>query len=433
MVKGRVNMNSKQYFDKAQSIIPGGVNSPVRAFRSVGLTPPFIEKAQGANIWDVDGNCYIDYVCSWGPAILGHAHPQVVQAICETAQKGTSFGAPCPLEITLAEMICEAVPSIEMVRMVSSGTEAVMSAIRVARGFTGRELVVKFEGCYHGHADGMLVKAGSGVLTLGEPDSAGVPKGVAACTLTLPYNDEQQLAQLFEKMGEQIAAVIIEPIAGNMGVVPPNIAFLQRLRTLTTQYSSVLIFDEVISGFRAAYGGAQAYYGITPDLTTLGKIIGGGLPVGAYGGKKAIMQCVAPLGAVYQAGTLSGNPVAMAAGIKTLSLLRDQPEIYQKLAQSAVFLTDAYAKAAKENGIALQINRVGGVFSVFFTDQPVTDYESAKTSDTARFEEYFKGMLARGIYLAPSQFEAVFLSDAHTQQQLEQTAQAIYDTFKEII
>lgn len=420
---------STELFEKAKQIIPGGVNSPVRAFRSVGLTPPFIQRARGSKIYDVDGNEYIDYVGSWGPMILGHARDEVVQAIREAAADGTSYGAPTEKEIQLARLICDAVPSVEVVRMVSSGTEAVMSAIRLARGFTGRDKILKFEGCYHGHSDGLLVKAGSGALTTGVPDSAGVPADYAKNTLTAAYNHCDQLQDIFQKQGNQLAAVIVEPVAGNMGVVLPKTEFLKVLRELTRKSGSLLIFDEVITGFRVAYHGAQGYYGITPDLTVFGKIIGGGLPVGAYGGRREIMELISPSGPVYQAGTLSGNPVAMAAGIKTLQILRDNPDIYGRLDQKAERLENAYLYAAKTRGIPSVVNRVGSMLSAFFTGEEVVDYQSAITSDTGRFGKYFRGMLERGIYLAPSQFEAMFIADAHDDDDIGKTITAIEEVF----
>ncbi|MGD8401717.1 MAG: glutamate-1-semialdehyde 2,1-aminomutase [Bacillota bacterium] len=419
-------------FAKAGRYIPGGVNSPVRAYLNVDLNPPFIRSAQGCRITDADGHEYLDYVCSWGPLILGHAHPNVLSAILETVRDGTSFGAPTEREIILAEMICQALPAVEMVRMVNSGTEAVMSALRLARAFTGRTKIVKFAGCYHGHSDALLVKAGSGLLTAGRPDSAGVPGEFVAGTLTAPYNDGDYVEKLFRQSGSELAAALVEPVAGNMGVVAPQPEFLRLLRRLTEQYGAVLIFDEVITGFRISYHGAQGYYGITPDLTTLGKIIGGGMPVGAYGGKKEIMQMVAPLGPVYQAGTLSGNPVAMAAGIATLRQLQANPGIYEALAGKARFLEEAFLKAAAQYGIPLTVNRAGSLLSAFFTGESVVDYRTALHADTQRFARYFKSMLNQGIYLPPSQFEALFLSTAHTQADLERTAAAIDASFREL-
>ncbi len=426
------NPLSHQLFAAAGRVIPGGVNSPVRAFRSVGLEPLFIKKAQGSRITDVDGHEYLDYVCSWGPLILGHAHPEVIAAITEAAQDGTSFGAPTEREVILAEMISAALPSVEMVRMVNSGTEAVMSALRLARGYTGRSKIVKFTGCYHGHSDPLLVKAGSGLLTLGTPDSAGVPADFVAATIMAPYNDGDYLTDLFRKIGPELAAVIVEPVAGNMGLVEPQPEFLQLLRRLTESYGVVLIFDEVITGFRVSYGGAQGYYGVIPDLTTLGKIIGGGMPVGAYGGKKAIMNLVAPLGPVYQAGTLSGNPVAMAAGIATLRQLQTNPDVYRELDAKAQRLEQTYVEAAARHGLALTVNRVGSLLSPFFTADRVINYETALRADTVMFARYFKLMLDKGIYLPPSQFEALFLSAAHSDADLDRTIAAVWDSFAEL-
>ena len=414
---------SAKLFAEAQKYIPGGVNSPVRAFKAVGGGPIFIDRGKGSHIWDVDGNKYIDCVCSWGPLILGHAHPLVVQAIEKAAERGTTFGATTEGEIELAKMIVSAVPSIEMVRLVSSGTEAVMSAIRLARGFTGRNKIVKFEGGYHGHADALLAKAGSGVATLGLPDSAGVPGSATADTIVAPYNDIGALREIFACDGHEIACVVIEPVAGNMGVVIPKKNYLADLRELTQKYGILLIFDEVISGFRLAYGGAQELYGVRPDLTTLGKIIGGGLPMGAYGGRAEIMEKVAPLGPVYQAGTLSGNPVAVAAGIQTLRILLDQNP-YAALESKATRLTDALAEAAESCGVDLEINRIGSMFTAFFTQEAVVDYATAKTSDTQRYATFFRGMLEAGVYLAPSQFEAAFVSTAHTDEDIEATIEA---------
>jgi len=420
---------SAELFEKAKDIIPGGVNSPVRAFRSVGLNPPFIKKAFGSKIVDVDGNQYIDYVGSWGPMILGHANPQVIEEIVQVVQDGTSFGAPTEREVELAQLICEAVPSVEMVRMVSSGTEAVMSAIRLARGYTGRDKILKFEGCYHGHSDGLLVKAGSGALTTGVPDSAGVPADYARNTLTASYNNIDEVESIFKSVGDELAAVIIEPVAGNMGVVLPDVEFLKSLRALTQRYGALLIFDEVITGFRVSYGGAQGHYGITPDLTTFGKIIGGGMPVGAYGGRKDIMSMVSPSGPVYQAGTLSGNPVAMAAGIKTLKMLRDNPSIYRQVEKKAERLEKAFTAAARKNGVPLTVNRIGSMMSAFFTDDRVVDFKTAARSDTERFARYFAGMLERGVYIAPSQFEAMFVSAAHSDEDISRTVKAIDEVF----
>ena len=411
---------SQELFRRAQEIIPGGVNSPVRAFKSVGGQPVFVARGQGSHIFDVDGNEYIDYVGSWGPLLLGHRHPEILAALAETLEIGTSFGAPTEREIELAEAIIRAVPSIEMVRLVNSGTEATMSAIRVARGFTERDLVVKFEGCYHGHVDSLLVKAGSGVATLGIADTQGVPKAFCDTTIALPYNSVEAVEQAFRAHGNRIAAIIVEPVVGNMGCVPPLPGYLEALRRITERFGALLIFDEVMTGFRVAYGGAQQRYGIRPDLTTLGKVIGGGLPVGAYGGRKDIMSKVAPVGPVYQAGTLSGNPLAVAAGLAMLRHLEAHPEIYDQLeARSARLCAAAPA--------GLTVNRVGAMFTFFFTDGPVTDWESAKRCDTAKFGRFFQGMLERGIYLAPSQFEAAFLSAAHTEEDIDRTIAAARD------
>jgi glutamate-1-semialdehyde 2,1-aminomutase len=408
---------SAELLARAQSSIPGGVNSPVRAFRGVGGTPPFIVRGQGSHVWDADGNEYIDYVGSWGPLLLGHRHPEVLQALEEAMACGTSFGAPTEREIELAEAIRDAVPSMEMVRLVNSGTEATMSAIRLARGFTGRDLTVKFEGCYHGHVDSLLVKAGSGVATLGLPDTAGVPKSFADTTIALPFNSVAAVERAFAAHGERIASVIVEPVAGNMGCVPPAGGFLEALREITARYGALLIFDEVMTGFRVSYGGAQQLYGIRPDLTTLGKVIGGGLPIGAYGGRADIMSRIAPSGPVYQAGTLSGNPLAVSAGLAMLRHLKRHPEVYQQLERRTARLA-----AGAPPGVT--VNRVGSMFTLFFTQGPVTDYKSAKRSDTKRFAGYFHFMLERGIYLAPSQFEAGFVSAAHTDEDIERTLSA---------
>jgi glutamate-1-semialdehyde 2,1-aminomutase len=414
----------KDLFEQARRFIPGGVNSPVRAFKSVGGEPLFIERAEGAYVYAAGGRRYIDYVGSWGPMIAGHAHPEVVRAVQETAQKGLSFGAPTELETRLAQRICECMPSIELVRMVNSGTEAVMSAVRLARAFTGRERIVKFEGGYHGHSDALLVKAGSGALTLGVPTSPGVPAALAALTLTLPYNDAQAAHAAFEKFGKGIACVIVEPVAGNMNCVPPVADFLPALRELCTQYGSLLIFDEVMTGFRVARGGAQAIYRIKPDLTTLGKIIGGGLPVGAFGGRRDIMQQLAPTGPVYQAGTLSGNPVAMAAGLSTLALL-DAPDFYPRLNDNTRRLTEGLHAAASAAGAAFTTNHVCGMFGLFFTDAAqVTNYTQVTACDTGLFQRFFHGMLGEGVYFAPSAFEAGFLSSAHTAADIDATVTA---------
>jgi glutamate-1-semialdehyde 2,1-aminomutase len=417
-----MSAGSKALFERAQKTIPGGVNSPVRAFRGVGGTPPFIARGQGSRIWDVDGNEYVDYVCSWGPLLLGHRPPEVVEALERALSIGTSFGAPTEREVELAEAICDAVPSIEMVRLVNSGTEATMSALRLARAYTGRDLAVKFEGCYHGHVDSLLVKAGSGVATLGIPDTAGVPKAFADTTIALPFNAPQAVADCFQRYGDLIAAVIVEPVVGNMGCVPPQPGFLETLRELTTTNGALLIFDEVMTGFRVAFGGAQALYGIRPDLTTLGKVIGGGLPVGAYGGRCEVMSMVAPAGPVYQAGTLSGNPLAVAAGLAMLRCLKAHPEVYPQLEARTAQLA-----AAAPAGIT--VNRVGSMITFFFTSLPVTDWESAQRSDRARFGEFFHWMLERGFYLPPSQFEAAFVSAAHTEEDVQRTAAAIREFF----
>jgi glutamate-1-semialdehyde 2,1-aminomutase len=413
---------SEALFSRARNVIPGGVNSPVRAFRGVGGSPPFIVRGQGSRIWDADGNQYIDYVGSWGPLLLGHCHPDIVRAINEATARGTSFGAPTEREIELAEAIREAVPSMELVRLVNSGTEATMSAIRLARGFTGRDLTVKFEGCYHGHVDSLLVKAGSGVATLGLPDTAGVPKSFTDTSITLPFNSVEAVEQAFEAHKDRIASVIVEPVAGNMGCVPSAPGFLQALREITARFGALLIFDEVMTGFRLSFGGAQQLYGIKPDLTTLGKVIGGGLPIGAYGGRADIMAMVAPLGPVYQAGTLSGNPLAVSAGLAMLRYLKAHPEVYAQLERCSARLV-----ADLPSGVT--VNRVGSMFTLFFSQGPVTDFESAKRSDTRRFAEYFHFMLEKGIYLAPSQFEAAFVSAAHTGEDIELTAAAAREFF----
>lgn len=413
---------SEELFEKSKQRIPGGVNSPVRAFQSVGGTPVFVKKAKGSHIVDVDGNEYIDYVCSWGPGILGHAHKTVIEAVQKACEDGLTFGAPTEKEYEIAALIAEMMPSMEMTRMVNSGTEAVMSAIRVARGYTGKDYIVKFRGCYHGHSDGLLVKAGSGVLQQSVPDSAGVPKGYTEYTLIAEYNSPDSVAKLFAQYGDKIAAVIVEPVAANMGVVPPAEGFLAFLRDITTQYDSLLIFDEVITGFRLASGGASEYYGVTPDLTTLGKIIGGGMPVGAYGGRRDMMQCVAPLGDVYQAGTLSGNPIAMTAGLETLKILKAQPEIYQIIEKRTKKLAET---ARNVFGNRVCVNQIGSLMSIFFTAEKVVDFESAQTSDTGEYAKYFKAMLQTGIYLAPSQYEAMFISVAHSEEEIEKTCQAM--------
>ena len=422
---------SAKLFAEAQELIPGGVNSPVRAFRSVGGQPRFIARAQGSRLYDVDRNAYIDYVLSWGPMILGHAAPAVVNAIKKAASQGTSYGAPTELEVSLAKEIRAAFPSMEKIRLVSSGTEAVMSAIRVARGFTKRDSIMKFEGCYHGHSDYLLAKAGSGLATLGIPDSPGVPEDFARHTLTAPYNDIRAVQQLVKEHRDQLACIILEPIAGNMGVVPPAPDFLSALRQLTVEHDILLIFDEVISGFRVSYGGAQALYGITPDLTVLGKIIGGGLPVGAYGGRKEIMDLIAPVGPVYQAGTLSGNPLAVTAGLATLKQLRASG-VYKQLEERSVALAKGIGEAAKKAGVPLTQTRVGSMLTAFFTPGPVVDWNTAKQSDTKRYGRFFHRMLEQGIYLAPSQFEAAFLSTAHSVQDIEKTIKAAHAAFKSL-
>ena len=409
---------------RAEAVIPGGVNSPVRAFRAVGGDPPFITRGEGAHIWDADGNAYIDYVGSWGPLILGHAPPAVIEAVIEAARHGTSFGASTPAEIDLAEAVLEAYPSMEKVRFVSSGTEATMSAIRLARAFTQRKYIVKFEGCYHGHSDALLVKAGSGVATLGIPGSAGVPEEFVQFTLALPYNDVNAVENAFQKFKGQIACVIVEPVVGNMGCVPPQKGYLDALRYLTSRDSALLIFDEVMTGFRVAFGGAQELYGTRPDLTTLGKVIGGGLPVGAYGGPAEIMDMVAPLGPVYQAGTLSGNPLAMAAGLATVCHLRDHREVYGRMERLAATLVQMVSEAAREAGVAVAANRVGSMFTWFFTGERVTDWSSAAKSNSEAFGRFHRGMMDAGVYLPPSQFEAAFLGAAHTDRDVSETVAA---------
>lgn len=423
---------SVEIFRNAQSILPGGVDSPVRAFRAVGGQPLFIERGDGPYLFDVDGNRYIDYVLSWGPLILGHAYPTVVQALREAVSKGTSYGAPSPLEVELASLIQSFMPGMDMLRFVNSGTEATMTALRLARAFTGRTKIIKFEGCYHGHADLLLVQAGSGVATLGLPDSPGVPAATVQDTLVARYNDLASVEKFFNEYSEQIAAVIVEPVAGNMGVVTPLEGFLQGLRDITIQHGTLLIFDEVMTGFRVHLGGAQALFDIQPDLTTLGKVIGGGLPVGAYGGRKEIMQLIAPSGPVYQAGTLSGNPLAMTAGIVTLKALQ-QPDVWMKLEQKVDLLSEGLAQAANDAGVDTQQNRAGTMFSLFFTDKTVHDWPSAKLSDTNRFAQYFQSMLEQGIYLAPSQFEAGFMSTVHGEEEINMTISAARNAFKQMI
>ncbi|HEX7056254.1 MAG TPA: glutamate-1-semialdehyde 2,1-aminomutase [Bacilli bacterium] len=430
LTNGRNSAKSAAAFAEAKTYIPGGVNSPVRAFKSVDLTPVFVEKGAGSHIFDIDGNEFIDYVGSWGPLIVGHAHPAVLQALHDVMERGTSFGAPTLLETEMAKLVCSRMPSVEMVRMVNSGTEATMSALRLARGYTNRSKIVKFAGCYHGHADSLLIKAGSGVATLGLPDSPGVPGSVARNTITLPYNDLAAVELAFAKFGEEIAAVIVEPVAGNMGVVPPKQGFLQGLRQVTAQYGSLLIFDEVMTGFRVGFHSAQGLYGVKPDLTCMGKVIGGGLPVGAYGGKKEIMELIAPSGPVYQAGTLSGNPLAMAAGLTTLRLLT--PEVYAELERKSALLEQGFAANAKEAGVEITINRVGSMLCPFFTEIPVTNYETAKTSDLAKFNRYFAAMLDLGVSVAPSQFEAMFVSAAHTDDDIQRTIAAHREALKRL-
>jgi glutamate-1-semialdehyde 2,1-aminomutase len=422
---------SQEIFAAAQNLMPGGVSSPVRAFKSVGGQPIVFDRVKGAYIWDVDGNQYIDYVGTWGPAICGHAHPEVIAALHEALEKGTSFGAPSFLENVLAEMVIDAVPSIEMVRFVNSGTEACMSVLRLMRAFTNREKVIKFEGCYHGHADMFLVKAGSGVATLGLPDSPGVPKSATNSTLTAPYNDLEAVKALFEENRDEIAGVILEPVVGNAGFIPPDAGFLEGLRELTNEHGALLVFDEVMTGFRIAYGGAQQKFGITPDLTTLGKVIGGGLPVGAYGGRRDILSMVAPAGPVYQAGTLSGNPLAMTAGIKTLELLQ-KPGTYEYLDRITQKLSDGLLQIAKDTGHPVCGGQISAMFGLFFTSGPVHNYEDAKKSDTAKFGRFHRGMLERGVYLAPSQFEAGFTSFAHTEEDIDQTLAVARDVLSSL-
>ena len=412
---------SEKAFEEAKIVIPGGVNSPVRSFRSVEGTPPFIQRAAGSRIWDIDGNSYIDFVGSWGPMILGHTHPKVILAVEKALHNGTSYGAPTEIETEVAKLVCDAVPSVDMVRMVNSGTEATMSALRLARAYTKREKIVKISGCYHGHNDSFLVEAGSGVATLGIPGSPGVPEGVASQTLTVHYNDLAGMEELFEKIGEEIAAVIIEPIPGNMGMVMPKAGYLEGVRRVTEKYGTLLIMDEVMSGFRVAWGGAQGVFGITPDLTTFGKVIGGGLPVGAYGGKREIMEWVAPAGPMHQAGPLSGNPLAMTAGLVTLKVIQDTPDFYEYIHQLSKKLVDGLQGIGMELGISIQTTYQGGMFGYFFNENPVTDYPSAKTSDGELFKKFFHGMLSRGVYLAPSAFEAGFMSHAHSTVDIDRT------------
>lgn len=417
-------MKSRSLFERALAVMPGGVNSPVRAFRAVGMEPVFIRRGYGSKIWDEDGNEYIDYVLSWGPLILGHSHPEVVEAIKNQVEKGTSFGACTQLEVLLAEEIVRSIPSVEVVRLVNSGTEATMSAIRLARGYTTRKYIIKFAGCYHGHSDGLLIKGGSGLVTFGVPDSAGVPEEIAGLTIVAPYNDEEKVAEIFAEKGDEIAAVIVEPVAGNMGVVPPKKGFLEALREITKKYGALLIFDEVITGFRLSYSGAQGYYGIEPDLTTLGKIIGGGLPVGAYGGREEIMRLVSPEGPVYQAGTLSGNPLATAAGYATLKVLSENPGIYDKMERLSEKLCRGLKEIMERAKIPVFINRAGSMLTMFFTGEEVKNYDSALKADTKMYAAFFREMLKRGVYLPPSQFESVFLSAAHTEEDVEKTLEA---------
>lgn len=425
--------NSQIQYERAQKLLPGGVNSPVRAFKSVSATPVYIESAKGSKIRDIDGNEYIDYVASWGPFILGHTHERVVEAVKKTAEKGTSYGAPTVLETEMAEQIIKMVPSVDVVRMVNSGTEATMSALRLARGYTGRDLIVKFEGCYHGHADSFLIKAGSGAMTLGLPDSPGVTAGTAKDTLTAKFNDLASVEALFEERGNEIAGVILEPIAGNMGVIAPEKGFLEGLRVLTEKHGALLIIDEVMTGFRVSKGGAQELYGVTPDITTLGKIIGGGLPVGAYGGKAEIMAKLAPFGPIYQAGTLSGNPLAMAAGLETLKILDETPDLYAKLEEKSAKLEAGLKANIEQTGVNAIINRVGSMMTLFFTDlKSVKSYDDAAKSDTKKFGEYFMKSLDSGIYLAPSQFEAAFISTAHTDEDIERTIAASLEAMKSL-
>ncbi|MCM3663816.1 glutamate-1-semialdehyde 2,1-aminomutase [Mesobacillus subterraneus] len=421
---------SIEAFKEAKELLPGGVNSPVRAFKSVNMDPIFMERGKGSKIYDIDGNEYIDYVLSWGPLILGHTNDQVVEGIKKIAELGTSFGAPTVVENELAQLVIDRVPSIEMVRMVSSGTEATMSALRLARGYTGRNKILKFEGCYHGHGDSLLIKAGSGVATLGLPDSPGVPEGVAKNTITVPYNDLKSVRYAFEQFGDDIAGVIVEPVAGNMGVVPPVEGFLEGLREITTQYGTVLIFDEVMTGFRVGYNCAQGYYNVTPDLTCLGKVIGGGLPVGAYGGKREIMEQIAPSGPIYQAGTLSGNPLAMTAGLETLKQLT--PETYKEFERKADILEAGLKAAAEKYGIPHTINRAGSMIGIFFTNENVINYEIAKTSNLEFFASYYREMADEGVFLPPSQFEGLFLSTAHTDEDLQKTIEAAEKAFAKL-
>lgn len=420
---------SEELFDRAVKVIPGGVNSPVRAYGAIGIAPRFIDRADGCHIYDVDGKEYVDYIDSWGPMILGHNFPEVKESVLKACEKGLSFGCATAIEVEMAEFICDHIPHVDMVRMVNSGTEAVMSAVRVARGFTGKNKIIKFAGCYHGHSDAMLVSAGSGVMTSGVPDSAGVPKGCTEDTMTAVYNDLDSVRALMEQADGQTAAVIVEDVGANMGVVPPKKGFLEGLRKLCDEYGALLIFDEVITGFRLAFGGAAEYFGVTPDLVTYGKIIGAGMPVGAYGGRREIMELVSPVGKVYQAGTLSGNPIAMAAGLTQLKYLYEHQEIYKDLEEKGKRLYGGMEKILAEKNLPYHINHVSSLGSLFFTEQEVVDYTSAKSSDTKAFSEYFKGMLAQGIHMAPSQFEAMFLSVAHTDEIIDQTLEAVRNYF----
>ena len=420
---------SEELFDRAVKVIPGGVNSPVRAYGAIGIAPRFIDRADGCHIYDVDGKEYVDYIDSWGPMILGHNFPEVKESVLKACEKGLSFGCATAIEVEMAEFICDHIPHVDMVRMVNSGTEAVMSAVRVARGFTGKNKIIKFAGCYHGHSDAMLVSAGSGVMTSGVPDSAGVPKGCTEDTMTAVYNDLDSVRALMEQADGPTAAVIVEAVGANMGVVPPKKGFLEGLRKLCDEYGALLIFDEVITGFRLAFGGAAEYFGVTPDLVTYGKIIGAGMPVGAYGGRREIMELVSPVGKVYQAGTLSGNPIAMAAGLTQLKYLYEHQEIYKDLEEKGKRLYGGMEKILAEKNLPYHINHVSSLGSLFFTEQEVVDYTSAKSSDTKAFSEYFKGMLAQGIHMAPSQFEAMFLSVAHTDEIIDQTLEAVRNYF----
>lgn len=426
-------LKSEKAFEEAKRYIPGGVNSPVRAFKSVSVNPPFIKKGKGSRIYDIDDNMYIDYVGSWGPLILGHCHEQVMEELRRVLETGTSFGAPTEKETELAKLICEAVPSVEMVRMVNSGTEATMSALRLARGYTKRDLIVKFIGNYHGHSDSLLVKAGSGALTHGVPDSPGVPADIVKNTISAKYNDIEGMKSIFKAHGNNIAGVIIEPVAGNMGVVPAAQEFMDFLRNITKEYGSLLIYDEVMTGFRVAFGCAQSLYNIVPDITCFGKIIGGGLPVGAYGGRRDIMSKMSPAGPVYQAGTLSGNPLAVAAGLTNLTILRDNPKIYEDLEVKSKLLEEGFRKNSEEIGIKTVSNRVGSMLCTYFTDEEVKDYDSAVKSDTDKFTKYFEEMLKQGIYLAPSQFEASFVSASHTIEDIEKTIKANYNALKKLV